>query len=92
MEDKELLEKVARAICLADVGYNGDYIPHSPIPSWHDYIQPAQAAISLVMERAAQVCDDEDGELSYSGQHNNMIARANALKEAAAKIRALKGD
>ena len=46
-------------------------------------------AQEAMREAAAKVCDDDDEELAYSGQYNNWNARSDALKLAAAAIRAL---
>jgi hypothetical protein len=45
-------------------------------------------AQEAMREAAAKVCDDDDEELAYSGQYNNWNARSDALKLAAAAIRA----
>ena len=39
-------------------------------------------------EACAMIADDEDGEISYSGEHRNMVARQNACDEIARLIRA----
>lgn len=44
-----------------------------------------------VLEQAARVCDDEEGVISHAGEHRNIVMRQDALREAAAAIRAMKG-
>jgi hypothetical protein len=45
-------------------------------------------ALDVEREECAKIADDEDQEIASSGQHDNWVARQDALKEVAAKIRA----
>jgi hypothetical protein len=100
MNTSNLRERVARAICKAE-GDDPDSLDpwmesEHQHPAWEHYEDHADAAIAIVLEEAAKVCDEHaaryEADMQIGDDDGTLECVAAALRGRAAAIRALKEE